>query len=302
MAGRKCINCNAILPLGDPGAVAALALLCCAGVPATARATGEPADTTTAEVAPPVAEALDRTHGPSATIDADAGPAPDEGVPPDDASSPDEQTGYYYTFAFVATVGELFGGFALGLGIAGLVDGYDRDRYLSSATTPDDAAEIASGADDRKTLGWATLGVGTLTLGLGLALDLVLGEEFGDDDWWLRVGVTTPLATAGMALLASGVVQLDRSTALQSVSPRLATLEARDVARRDAADAETTGWILIGVGAAAIIGAATVWLKDAFEVDEQAGDSGDDEDAGPSVALFPLTLPSGGGLGLLLAL
>jgi hypothetical protein len=124
-----------------------------------------------------------------------------------------------------------------------------------------------------------------------------LGSEFGDDDWWLRVGVTTPLAVAGAALLTGGLSQLDRAGALREVSPRLATLDARDALRGDIADAEMNGWILIGVGAAAIVGAATVWIKDAFEADD-AGETTDAEEAGPAVALFPLTLPGGGGVGL----
>ena len=279
-----------------------LALLCGAVVPVTARATGEPADPGTAEVAPPVTEALDRTRGPSVAVAAGDDAPREPTLPAGHAQSPDEQTGYYYVFSLVATLGELCGGFALGLGIAGLVDGYDRDDLVSLASTPDDAAAIASGADGVKTLGWITLGVGSLTLGLGLALDLFLAGEFGDDDWWLRVGVTTPLATAGMALIAGGIVQLDRSAALQTVSPRLATLDARERVRNDAADAENEGWILIGVGAAAIVGAATVWLKDAFDADEHDGAVDDDEEAAPSLALFPLTLPGGGGLGLTLVL
>lgn len=283
-------------------AAAALALLCSAAVPTTAKASGEVADLTTAEVDPAVAEALARTAGPEGAAAAEDAPPPGEIPPPGHASGgPDEQTGYYYVFASVATVGELFGGFALGLGIGSLVDGYDRDDLVPLATTPEDGAEIAGGADGAKTLGWITLGVGGLTLGLGLALDIFLGSEFGDDDWWLRVGVTTPLAAAGLALLAGGIAQLDRGAALQTVSPRLATLAAREAVRDDAAEAETNGWILIGVGAAAIVGAAAVWLKDAFDADEVEPTT-DDEDRGPEVALYPLTLPGGGGLGLTLVL
>jgi hypothetical protein len=291
--GRRCGDPCGARPRPRGLHVTLVALVCSATATAAAQELGplEPA-------APPAAEPdLPETVDP---VDGETGPAMDA-LPLESHGGPDEQTGYYYVFAAVATAGELFGGFALGLGIGSLVDGYDRDHLVPLATTAEDGAAITGGADDVKTLGWITLGVGTLSLGLGLALDVFLGDEFGDDDWWLRVGVTTPLATAGAALIAGGITQLDRAASLRAVSPRLATLESRELLRSDAADAETDGWILIGVGAAAIIGAAAVWLKEAFEADETTIPA-EAEESGPAVGLFPLTLPGGGGLGLTLVL
>ncbi|MBI5486947.1 MAG: hypothetical protein HY905_06415 [Deltaproteobacteria bacterium] len=224
-----------------------------------------------------------------------------EGLPPDvQGEVLDEQSGYYWTFAFVATLGEIFGGVALGAGVTAVVDAYDRRDAAGHAATTEDGDGIRGVADGLETTGWVLASVGTVGFGLGLALDLVLGSEFGDDDWWVRVGITSPLAAAAAALISSGVVQVYRAVDYRAMALKMGTAAERDARQAEATDFEIMGWSFIGAGAAVALGVTAYWVWDWIDADVLEED-GEEEESDVAVAVVPSVGPGIQGLGLLMS-
>jgi hypothetical protein len=212
------------------------------------------------------------------------------------AEGPDEQTGYYYVFAFVASAAELIGGAALGASVTGLVDGYGRRTLAASMATTERADAIRGDADGLATFGWIALGLGSVVTGAGFALDYYLGDEFGADDWWVRVCLTTPIAAAGLAMITGGVLELDRASFYDDTALDLPTAAAREAAQTDAASFSAAGWSLIGVGSAAILAGGIYWLWDLIEADDR--DAEPTESDATAVMLTPLASPGGYGFDL----
>jgi len=233
-----------------------------------------------------------------ASSDGDAG---ESALPPDvQGEVLDEQSGYYWTFAFVGTLGEIFGGVALGAGVTAVVDAYDRRDAAGHAATTEDGDGIRGVADGLETTGWILASVGTVGFGLGLALDLVLGSEFGDDDWWVRVGITTPLAAAAAALISSGVVQVYRAVDYRAMALKMGTAAERDARQADATDFEIMGWSFIGAGAAVALGVTAYWVWDWIDADILEEDGEGEGDSDVSVAVVPSVGPGMQGVGLLM--
>ena len=225
----------------------------------------------------------------------------------------DDATGYVVVFSAAATVVELFSAGMLGLGVANLVDAYDRRPLADVAATVDAARSIHDGADDLELIGWIGLSVGTVFGGLAAATDIVIGEDSNDDDWWIRPCVTTPIAALGTALLTSGILQLYRADEYRGFALDLSTTADRRGTLAKADTLELTGWTLIGFGAAAIVGAGTAWLfgvldlgaegdvrpDDDGETEEGAAEStAEDVPASPAVSFAPLAGPQAFGLQL----
>ncbi|MBI5499651.1 MAG: hypothetical protein HY907_05380 [Deltaproteobacteria bacterium] len=245
---------------------------------------------------------------PEAVVDAagsDAGPeTADGGGAEESATEPyvlDEQSGYYWTFSFVATLGEIFGGVMLGAGITGLVDAYDRRSVAAHAETPEDGDGIRGTADGLELTGWLISSFGVLTFGLGLPLDLVLGSEFGDDDWWVRACITTPLAAAAGALISAGVVQVYRANDYRALALQMGTAAEREARRADATDFEIMGWSFIGAGAATAVAVTAYWVWDWIDADVVEGDGEEEGSSDVAVALVPAVGPGMQGLGLIMS-
>ena len=195
-----------------------------------------------------VAQEAEPTSIEDSPVEQDAVPADEPG-----ASVLDEQSGYYWTFAFVATAAEVLGGVALGAGVAQVVDGYDRDDLAGRTATVEDGDTIRSTAETLETTGWIMSSVGVLGFGLGFALDFVLGDEFGDEDWWVRVGITTPLAAAAAGMISAGVIQVYRAGDYRAMALKMGTAAERDARQAEADDFAILGWSLIGAGGAAAL-------------------------------------------------
>ena len=211
----------------------------------------------------------------------------------------DEQSGYYWAFAFVATMAEVLGGVALGAGIAQVVDGYDREDLAERTASVEHGETIRSTAETLETTGWIMSSVGVLGFGLGFALDYVLGEEFGDDDWWVRVGITTPLAAAAAAMISAGVIQVYRAGDYRTMALKMGTAAERDARQAEADDFTILGWSLIGAGGAAALAVTAYWLWDWIEADTGEEDESDDS-SDVALAVVPSIGPDLQGLGLLL--
>jgi hypothetical protein len=249
--------------------------------------------------APPLAAAQEPAADDASLVPDPPAAASSPEPPPPMSQSPDEQTGYYFTFAFVATLGEVTGAAMLGAGITALVDGYGRGSLADRAATAESADSIHGSADELSTTGWIGFGAGTLLTGAGLALDVFLGSEFGDDDWWLRACVTTPLAAAGTAAIVGGIFELERASFYHATSLDLSTGAAREAAQDDAVTFAAAGWSLIGIGSAAILAGGVVWLWDVFEADDR--ETADEEpESTTTVVVVPLASPDVYGLHLAL--